>query len=99
MVSYLLSSPMDITVDRAKDWYSELVSRPIMCKLLKKKHYSIIRYVNNNNYLFHFFGLQCFLKTDNSVENLVYICFYNKFIFSVHKEIRLRFYIDATMFI
>lgn len=37
MVSYLLSSPMDITVDRAKDLYSELVSRPIMCKLLKHK--------------------------------------------------------------
>lgn len=37
MVSYLLSSPMDITVDRAKDLYSELVSRPIMCKLFKNK--------------------------------------------------------------
>lgn len=101
MVSYLLSSPMDITVDRAKDLYSELVSRPIMCKLLKKKHYSIIRYVSNNNYLYHFFGLQCFLKTDNSVENLAYICFYNtrKFTFSVYKKIILRFYIDTTMFI
>lgn len=42
MVSYLLSTPMDITVDRAKDLYSELVSRPIMCKLFKIKHYSII---------------------------------------------------------
>lgn len=37
MVSCLLSSPMDITVDRAKDLYSELVSRPIMCKLFKNK--------------------------------------------------------------
>lgn len=37
MVSYLLSSPMDITVDRAKDLYSELVCRPIVCKLFKNK--------------------------------------------------------------
>lgn len=36
-VSYLLSSSMDITVDRAKDLYSEFVSRPIMCKLFKNK--------------------------------------------------------------
>lgn len=37
MVRYLLSSPMDITVDRAKDLYSEFVSRPIMFKLFKNK--------------------------------------------------------------
>lgn len=98
MVSYLLSSPMDITVERAKDLYREPVSRPIMCKLFKHKTLFNNKIWKLQQLFISLFWLQCFLKTDNSVENL-YICFYNKFTFSVHKKIRRRFYIAANMFI
>lgn len=101
MVSYLLSSPMDINVDHAKDIYIANLLVDLLCSNHSKiKHYSIIKYVNNNSYLYHFLGSSVSSEMIIPLKTwYIYICFYSKFTFSVHKKIRRRFYIDATMFI